>query len=382
MFKFINSIVIFIIIIMCCYLYKKYEDKMLIKENDEYYLIRKHFLIEEDSITLSKKPMMFIHIDYEYNSRNWMSFGSRSSCELNIPFLYFTLKSIISHCDKSFNICIIDDSSFKKLIPYWDINIEKLPNPIKQYVRQLGIIKLLDKYGGINVPLSFLCFRDLIDMYDNNINNISNVFVCQTNDNNITNTYHKFYPSIDFMGCSKNNTYMKELIHFMELNISQDFTDQTKILGNFDRWLNDKIEKNIIKLVDGLYIGIKNNNGTSILLDDLMSDQYLNLNDEAYGILIPVKQLLLRRKYEYYCRLSKIQILEANCILSKHILIANVPETEAFDSIINNDVSGNEKSSRGIIGWWMTNLKPPMWGQKPLMVASKDNVIQLMHPAK
>ena len=146
MFKFINSIVIFIIIIMCCYLYKKYEDKMLIKENDEYYLIRKHFLIEEDSITLSKKPMMFIHIDYEYNSRNWMSFGSRSSCELNIPFLYFTLKSIISHCDKSFNICIIDDSSFKKLIPYWDINIEKLPNPIKQYVRQLGIIKLFSQF--------------------------------------------------------------------------------------------------------------------------------------------------------------------------------------------------------------------------------------------
>ena len=126
------------------------------------------------------------------------------------------------------------------------------------------------------------------------------------------------------MGCSKNNTYMKELIHFMELNISQDFTDQTKILGNFDRWLNDKIEKNIIKLVDGLYIGIKNKDGTPILLDDLMGEQYLNLNDESYGILIPVKQLLLRRKYEYYSRLSKIQILEANCILSKHIFEINI----------------------------------------------------------
>jgi hypothetical protein len=100
MLKFFNSIVIFTLVIIACFLYKKYEDKMMIKENDDYYLIRKHFLIDEHTISFSKKPMMFIHIEYEYNSRKWLSFGSRSSCEINIPFLYFTLKSIILNCDK------------------------------------------------------------------------------------------------------------------------------------------------------------------------------------------------------------------------------------------------------------------------------------------
>lgn len=378
-----NAFIIFIIIIVVCLLYKKHEDKMILKENDDYYIIRKYLLIEgKEFEDIENKPIMFIHIDYEYNARNWLSFGSRSSCELNIPFLYFTLKSIIMHCDKSFHICIIDDSSFKKLLPDWKIEMKMLPDPIRTYTRQLGITKLLNKYGGMNVPLSFLCFKDLIGIYENNINNISNVFVCETLDKNITNTYHNFYPNINFMGCTKDNECMKEMINFMELNISQDFTFQTKFLGSFDRWVNEKIKINVIKVVDGSLIGVKNNNGNQILLDNLMSDQYLNLNDNVYGILVPVKEILNRRKYEYYARMSKVQILESTCILSKHIMVANIPEKNGFDTIINNDVTGNEKSSRGIVGWWLTKLKPPLWGPRPLTVAPRDNVIQLSSPPR
>lgn len=379
----LNALLIFILVIIITLLYKKYEDKLLKEKYTDYDIIREHLLAtDENGIRLSKKPIMFIHIEYEYNARNWSSFGSRSSCELNIPFLYYTLKSIIMHCDKSFHICIIDDSSFKKLIPEWNIDMDKLPNPIKTYIRQLGTVKLLNNYGGINVPLSFLCFKDLIDMYEKNINNVTNVFVCETIDNNITSTYHKFYPNINFMGCKKNNDCMKELIHFMEMNISKDFTFQSQFLGSFDRWLNNKINCGEIKLIDGSFIGIKNINNTKILIDDLMSDQYLNLNDETYGLFIPLKELEKRRKYEYYLRMNKIQILESSCILSKYIITANIPEKEGYDSIINNDVSGNEKSSRGITGWWLTKLTPPLWGPRPLIVAPKDNVIQLSHPPK
>jgi hypothetical protein len=76
--------------------------------------------------------------------------------------------------------------------------------------------------------------------------------------------------------------------------------------------------------------------------------------------------------------MNKIQILKSNCILSKYILTANIPNQneEGYENIINNDV----ETSRGIVGWWATNLKPPLWGVRPLMVAPKDNVIQLKQP--
>jgi len=379
MFKTFNVLIIVIFIIIICLIYKNYEKNN--NFNKETILLNEYFLNENVNMTNVNKPILFVHIDYEYNSRNWVSFGSRSSCELNIPFLYFTLKSIIQHCNSSFHICIINDSSFKKIIPNWNINLNEVAEPMKSYIRQLGIIKLLNIYGGINVPISFLCFKNLIDLYENNINNISQVFVCETLDKNITSTYHDFYPNINFIGSVKENQCLKELIQFMEINISQDMTYQPQFLGVFDRWLNDKVENNEIKLVDGSFIGVKNINGNKILIDNLMNDEYLNLSDDTYGLYIPLKELLIRRKYEYYLRMNKIQILKSNCILSKYILTANIPNQneEGYDNIINNDVE-TSRTKYGIVGWWATNLKPPLWGVRPLMVAPKDNVIQLKHP--
>ena len=82
-------------------MYKKYEDKLLLTEGDKdnHNMIRK-YLLEDSEFDASeqkvKKPIMWIHIKYEYNARKWLSFGSRSSCELNQPYLYLTLKSIYS----------------------------------------------------------------------------------------------------------------------------------------------------------------------------------------------------------------------------------------------------------------------------------------------
>ena len=50
------------------------------------------------------------NINYEKNSRDWDSFLSRSSNDLNLPYYYFTLRSIISKNSNDFNICIIEAS--------------------------------------------------------------------------------------------------------------------------------------------------------------------------------------------------------------------------------------------------------------------------------
>ena len=75
------------------------------------------YLLDDDTLGKSKKPILWIHVPYEYNSRNWLSFGSRSAFDLNQPYLYLTVKTIIKNCDESFKIVMIDDGSFEKLIP-------------------------------------------------------------------------------------------------------------------------------------------------------------------------------------------------------------------------------------------------------------------------
>ena len=39
-----------------------------------------------------------------------------------------------------FNICMIDDSSFKKIITNWNLDIDKMTNPIKNQIRNISNI--------------------------------------------------------------------------------------------------------------------------------------------------------------------------------------------------------------------------------------------------
>ena len=157
---FANYVIIVVIIIALGIIYQKYcEKQSLIMPGDSYGEIKK-YLFNESTLAKNKKPIMWIYIPREYNSRDWLSFGSRSSYNLNQPYLYLTVRSIIQQCDESFYICLIDDNSFANLIPNWNIDMTMVSDPILSNIRQLALAKLIYIYGGINVPISFLCNRD------------------------------------------------------------------------------------------------------------------------------------------------------------------------------------------------------------------------------
>ena len=131
--EFTNLLLLIIVAFGIGFLYRRYEDKKMREDSDEdYQLIQKYLLNDDnlDDFNKSKKPILWIHINYEYNSRDWLSFGSRSSFCLNQPYLYLTIRSIIESCGKSFRICIIDDNAFEKLIPGWNINTSTISYPI------------------------------------------------------------------------------------------------------------------------------------------------------------------------------------------------------------------------------------------------------------
>ena len=363
-----NYIILFIIIISLGILYQKYIEKQSSQIYlDDYSEIRK-YLLRDKTLDKSKKPILWIHIPHEYNSRHWLSFGSRSSDELNQPYLYLTVKTIIKNCDESFKIVIIDDGSFEKLIPDWKINMNILADPMKCYVRQLAMAKLVYNYGGLNVPISFLCFKDLIGLFNRGTND-DTMFVCENYDSNVTSTNKLFYPSAGFMGAKKENETVKRFIEFMERTISDDYTAQTKFLGEFDSWCNDKIIKGKMRLIPGTDVGTRTIDDEPVTIETLLGEDYIHFYGKMYGIWIPDKMILKRRHYEWFARMSHEQIFESRFILAKYFVLALSPDSH----IIATEPMENERPDW--IGFWrvpLTNGTLNIFNMKPLGIG--DNV--------
>ena len=345
------------------FLNNRYTDKLKREKNNEDYSAIQKYLLTDSNLGNDKKPIIWIPINYEYNARNWLSFGSRSTFELNQPYLYLTVKSIISQNEDSFHICMIDDNSFSKLLPEWSIDMTKISEPVIDYIRILGLTKLVYKYGGMIVPPSFLCMQNLSEMY--RVGTADNkMFICENVNKNITSSTREFYPDISFMGAKKNSQVVNDLLDFIQRTISSDYTSQLKFLGEFDRWCDYRIRKQQINLIDGKLIGTKTMNDTTILVDDLLSNEYIDLYPKAYGIYIPAKEIINRRHFEWFARLSPKQVLESKVIISKYIMLANTPKSKkgTIEALENKP---------DWVKYWQVPSGFGLWGLKPNYLGNK-----------
>jgi hypothetical protein len=346
------------------FLYKRYEEKLERENNTYNYNAIQDYLLDGERLEKSKKPILWIHVPYEYNSRNWLSFGSRSSLQLNQPYLYLTVRSILKHCDQSFTVCFVDDNSLKKLIPDWNIDMTKLSDPILSNMRALGMMKLLYIYGGLICPLSFLCMKDLISMYSKGTRN-NKMFVCEMVDRNSTSVKNDLYPSIQFCGAKRECKTVEDLCHYIQIISSNDFTAESKFLGQYDRWCMKKIEEGKINYIPGVEIGTKTLNDKVIVLDDLMSNHYLDLYTDTYGIFIPSNELLNRLQFGWFVRMSPRQVLESNTIIGNYLLLSMGPKEEGVLEPL--------KIAPNWISFWKTPLSAPVWGLKPSHLGNHVN---------
>jgi hypothetical protein len=357
---------------------QKYNEKQkankLYADTDDYVEIQKYLLDEKqiDELGKSTKPIMWIHIPLEYNARYWQSFGSRSSYDLNQPYLYLTVKSIIQHCDNSFKICFIDDASFHKLLPGMDVDMTRVAEPVVGYIRQMLLAKLLYKYGGMVTPISFLCFQDLIGLYAKGLGAGSRkeMFVCENMDRNITSTCDNFYPDARFMGAQKGSEILAQFIEFMQRQISRDYTSQIEFLGEFNRWINAR--PNQISVISGTEVGTKTLDDAPVIVDTLLGSEMdvLNFYGHTYGIWIPADDILKRTRYNWFARMSPEQVVKSNTVVGRYILLAVSPDRKAVtEALTMNDCDevdeDNEAKKPNWISFWKTPSGINVWGPKP-----------------
>lgn len=321
-----------IVILGLGFIYNRYKEKFEpYDQSKEYNMIKKYLLnLSDESEKTSlgenktnKGPLLWVHMDYTINSRNWLDFYSRNSEEFNQPYQYLTISSIVNHCGKSFNIVLIDDKSFDHLIPDWKQELSNIPDPIKSNMRKLGLCKLLYLYGGLLLPSSFLCMKDLYDFYKGYLTKGKDMFVGTFVNNNVTAQYGitDFMPDIRLMGCKRKSNEMKQMIDYIQKILSTDYTSEEEFDGKISRKCFEMIENNKIEGVCAGMLGVKDDHNRPILLDDLMGEKYIKVRQCAVGIYIPADQILKRTKYEWFARLNVEQVLESNIAICKYLLV-------------------------------------------------------------
>lgn len=323
----------YVIVLSIIFVVSSIGDKLKSKlnNNDDYEMIKK-YILNESPLYGYNRPKLWIHTKYNINSRNWKENHFRNSTDLNIEYLHLTIKSIINHCGQDFNICLIDDNSFNKLIPSWDINISELSEPIKEQYRELGMLQIIYYYGGFIVPNSFICLKNLKPLYDDNI---SKPFVCEKINKtcDISNTNNKlFITDIYFMGSNKDNSTLLELIEKIKIrNRKYHLTHETKFKGEISNECNKFCNINRFDTIGGEYIGIKTKEGKPILLDNLMEESYLEFDENMYGIYIPEDEILKRKKYEWFIDASAKQILDSNNMIAKYLKLSIIEANNEYN---------------------------------------------------
>jgi hypothetical protein len=300
-------------------------------EDDEeafHYKMVEKYLLTESSLARSKKPLLWIHSDYDTNSRWWASWGSRNSECLNQPYKFLAIKSLIDKCGQDFNVLLIDDDSFMKLIPGWNINLNKVGEPVKGKIRRLALARILKYYGGIIVPSSFVCFLSLKDIYNGGIKN-TGMFVGEAEprngkgpprsrpDQNIA------APTSYFMGCKKKCPLMSEYINLLEKLIATDYTAESLFLGEESKWFADKIQSQQISVIGGELLGCRDTKNNLITIEQLMGNSYIDIEPTAVGVYLPDEDILRRTKYQWFARLSARQAVESDTMAGKILMLAN-----------------------------------------------------------
>lgn len=325
----LEEIVITVLMLMALgYVYNKYRKHTEFDQQKEDMNLIKRFLIDEDNevniknLGSIKKPIIWVHIEYNYNSRNWSSFGSRSSYELNMPYIYLTLQTIVNKCGEDFHICILDDYSFKKILPDYNIELDKVGDPLRKYLRNVALLKVLHQYGGILMENSFICMKSLKpiqDIIDSNDKPIVGEFINRSYSSNL----NVFSPSIKLIGCKQNCPVINNLIEFMEVVNKRDYTMSQSFENIIGSWLENNVNNNNFTYILGEKLGTRINN-QPVLIDDLLIESNLKekLDKNTLMVYIDRDELLNRTNFNWFVRLSPEQIFNTHNTICDLLLMS------------------------------------------------------------
>ena len=312
------SLGILLVVVIGGVLYSRKKDKKLIESNDydrEQSKFMKKILIDETQLSKVSKPILWVHLPFEKNSRNWESFFSRSNNEINQPYIYLTIKSIIEQNATDFHICLIDDNTFGKLIPEWNVDMSFIGESDKIKYRILGMLKLLFYYGGMFIPSSTLCLKSLKGLYQQGENNI---FSIETKSKSNLSNNISLLPGHLFFGSNKNNKTLDELIYYWTHETNIISYGEDNFVGKFELLCYNYTLESRIKVIDGKDIGTKTKDGKEVMLEDLFSEKPdMKFHNNIYCLYIPSEDILKRTNFAWFANETTENIIKGRNLISQ-----------------------------------------------------------------
>ena len=281
--------------------------------NHQNIVIQK-YLLNDSPLYGNNKPKLWIHTNYEINARNWRFSASRNNRALNQPLIQLTIKTIVDHCAQDFNICLIDDTVFKKIVPGWCYgDVGDLPNPKKARIRLLGLLSIIHIYGGLVVPNSFICMKSLLPLYDGFTSHDGDHDGKPDNQRVLIGANRHGQPSFYFFGAKKNNPGIQRSIDII--------THSLRVGGVEYEFPNNVINplaaEGALGVIDGAFLGVQTQTHKPVLLDDLMGQSPIDLIENPYGIYVPDDELLSRTRYSWLAETD--DVLNTDVIVAKYL---------------------------------------------------------------
>jgi hypothetical protein len=282
--------------------------KAVAENSDAENIIIQEYLLNEIPLYGKNKPKLWIHNTFETNVGTADSLHS-----LGAPYLLLTIKTIVNQCSQDFNVCLIDDASFSKLLPHWDVDVGLVSGAAQQNLRVLGLLKLVYYYGGIVVPPSFVCCRSLLPWTE-----FDRPFfaenICHCNVANRT-----VVPDFVLFGSKKEDPQLLEIIEQVK-TANQNPYVVPEFEGTFQKILISNVASNNLTVVNGGLIGIQTKDAKPIQLDLLLGEEFVTWNPQLFGIYIPHREIISRKKYQWFCRLSKHDLLRSELMIAKYVI--------------------------------------------------------------
>jgi hypothetical protein len=140
-----------------------------------------------------------------------------------------------------------------------------------------------------------------------------------------------FVPDISFMGAKKNDPIVLEMVKYLKTRSQNPHsTNEYEFLGDTAQLCLSYIQSQQMNLIGGELIGVKNNKRKPILLENIMEEEYLDLDPKCCGIYIPQEEILNRPKFQWFAVMELSQLLNTNMAITKYMQASIVDTIDEY----------------------------------------------------
>lgn len=266
-------------------------------------IIDRHLL--QDTTDLGGKTPVWVPVVHENNARHWPSYGSRMTRDINKPYLTLCIETIVKNAGEDYSVVVLDDTSYGRLIPGWDIDLSTIAEPMRGYLRTLAQWKILYYYGGVLCPPTTICLKSFDVLTDVASDRCFSVEVPSTalSDN-------LYQASTGFMGSPIDDACMQKLIESLEKVVSYDSTEAVVFNGDVQHIVAQAAQRGELTVIDGSLVGVKSVSGCPVTVDNLFEG--VEMPDDLWGVVLPEAAISARQQYGWFQRMSSKQIMESS----------------------------------------------------------------------